>query len=99
MNLHCLSFFQALATALNPLPPDVEKTVKSRLSYQYHIQYPNQEIHFDDPQCELKGVYTLTSSSLILNGDNDVWKGSLEIPFNNLLDGKKISFFAVSPTR
>ncbi len=96
MNL-CLSFFQAVATLANPLPADIEATVRSRISYQYAEQNPSQKLAFDDPTCSQKGVYSYTATSIVLNAENEVWRGAYEISFNDLLDGKKLSFANVSP--
>jgi hypothetical protein len=95
----CIAFFQAVATLSNPLPAEVEKTLKSRMSYQFQVQHPNLSLEFDDPQCRWKGVYTYTASTVILNADNEMWAGSLETSFTDLMEGRKISFVGISPVK
>jgi hypothetical protein len=99
MKIVCVSFLKIVSTLLNPVPDKIEDLLRNRIETQYRMSVPSRELHFDDPNCENKGTYTYTSTSILLNAENKLWSGTLELDFNSLLDGRKISFEKVSPVR
>ncbi len=99
MKTLCLTFIKVISSLQNPVPDNVDQIIKSQVAQQFLLSHPNQKLLFDEPNCELKGSYTFSNSSLIMEADHTGWSGNLELSFDDLLAGRKISFARVSPIK
>lgn len=100
MNILCLAF---IASSMSPTssapPPHIQSLIESRIQKQWSNHRAEVAISLEDSTCPNKGELMYSGNSVILQGDNSIWRGRLQIAIDDLLSGKKIDFSSVSEAR
>jgi hypothetical protein len=92
--------FALILNALNEGPESaappihIQELLKKRILFQLKQKDPNLNFFFDDASCNVVGTYQYTDDSVqIVNNDKSL---DLSIPYNDILEGKKLELSQVS---
>jgi|GEM_PF-7023882 len=87
----CLAFIHAAGASTTLPPPNIQELVKQRISHQWVQKFPaHKSLRFDDPNCASLGNYHYTDRSLVLNADDEAWRGPLEVALSSLIEGERL---------
>lgn len=78
----------------NSPPTHIQELLKKRVLYQIKQQNPDRQFFFDESTCNVVGTYEYIDDSLqIKSNDNSL---SLQLPYTDILNGKKLELSALS---
>lgn len=94
LSLLCLAFI-SIPSPSTP-PENVRSLLHNRLKHQWTQHRPAVALSFENKECKNLGTLSYHENHLELTADSKDWKGTLQIPYQDLLDGRSLQFSNVS---